>query len=237
MDKMQDLTALLKHEIEDLISAEDQIIGAMPLMIENAKSNTLKKALRQHLKVTQAQRKRLDKVQKLMGVKKGEASQSTGFLSSLFGGITQHECKGMKGIIEEGNKIMAEDMVDTVKDAAIIASAQKVEHYEICGYGTARSYANELNLTDVAKLLEETLNEEYEADKLLTTIAEGDVNVKAEGKKPASKGTNGSGSSVTAKKAASTQGSAKKTAATPKKAASKSTTATAKKAANKTSKK
>ena len=194
MENMQDLTALLKHEIEDLISAEDQLIAGMPMMVETAKNAQLKRALREHLRITRNQRKRLDKIQKLLNGKKSNDEESKGFLSKLFGGGT-HECKGMKGIIEEGNKIMSAPMADVVKDAAIIASAQKQEHYEICGYGTARAYARELELREVAALLEETLNEEYEADRLLTSLAEGDINEKAE-KNSAAKSSAGSAGSV-----------------------------------------
>jgi hypothetical protein len=86
----------------------------------------------------------------------------------------------MQGLIEEGEKIMAEEMSPEVLDAAIIASAQKIEHYEICGYGTARAFAKELNLMGVTQLLEETLNEEYEADDTLTELAVGRLNQKAE---------------------------------------------------------
>jgi ferritin-like metal-binding protein YciE len=213
MENIQDLTALLKHEIEDLISAEDQLIAGMPLMVEAAKNSQLKKALREHLRITKGQRKRLDKVQKLLNGKKGGEEESKGFLSKLFGGATTHECKGMKGIIEEGNKIMGAPMADVVKDAAIIASAQKQEHYEICGYGTARAYARELDLKEVAALLEETLNEEYEADRLLTELAERDINEKAEKNNKSSKSTGGSGgSSSSASKSASSKGNANGTA-------------------------
>src|SRR5215213_3670931 len=86
----------------------------------------------------------------------------------------------MEGIIREGEKILGEPMEPQVVDAAIIACAQKIEHYEICGYGTARAYARELNLGDVAELLEQTLNEEYEADDLLTDLAVGRLNEKAQ---------------------------------------------------------
>lgn len=243
MDTMRDLTALLKHEVEDLISAEDQIIDAMPLMIETAKNATLKKSLRDHLRVTKSQRKRLDKVQKLLGVKKSSESEGKGFFSSLFGGLTTQECKGMKGIIEEGNKLMAADMADTVKDAAIIASAQKVEHYEICGYGTARAYAKELNLPEVAGLLEETLNEEYEADKILTTLAEKDVNAKAEGKnavKATAKKSNANGvlSGAANRPSNGTGASGSGSAGNARKAAAKKTSgSTASKAGSKTGKK
>lgn len=175
---MHDLRDLLKHEIEDLYSAEEQIIEALPLMIENAGNKNLKQSLNQHLKVTQQQKKRLDQVMKLMneGSKEGEKKKG---IMGLFGG-GKHVCKGMKGIIEEGNKIMGANIDPEVRDAAIIASAQKVEHYEICGYGTARSYAEELQLTEVEKLLKQTLDEEYEADILLTELAETRVNLEAE---------------------------------------------------------
>ncbi|MGZ8536765.1 MAG: ferritin-like domain-containing protein [Flavisolibacter sp.] len=179
MEKMNDLRDLLTHEIEDLYSAEEQMLEALPMMIEKATNKNLKDSLKQHLKVTQEQKKRLDKIQKMMGEGGENSSRKTGFLAGLFGG-SKHVCKGMKGIIDEGNKIMAEDMNPDVMDAAIIASAQKVEHYEICGYGTARSFASELNLEQVAKMLEQTLNEEYEADFLLTELAVNRINQEAE---------------------------------------------------------
>ena len=176
MEKMNDLKDLLRHEIEDLYTAEEQIIEALPLMIENANNPTLKNSLSEHLKVTEMQKKRLDQVRKLLG--SNDDKEKKGFFSGLFGG--KQECKAMKGIIEEGNKIMGEDMSPEVLDAAIIASAQKVEHYEICGYGTARSFARELGLTKVTELLQETLDEEYEADDLLTILAESSINEEAE---------------------------------------------------------
>jgi ferritin-like metal-binding protein YciE len=239
MEKMQDLTALLKHEVEDLVSVEDQIIEAMPAMIERAKNTTLKKNLRDHLKVTQAQRKRLDEVQKLLNGQEQGGNEKKGFLSNLFGGMTKHECKGMKGIIDEGQRIMAEDMTESVMDAAIIASAQKIEHYEICGYGTARAYARELNNQKVAKLLEQTLNEEYDADQLLTKLALGSVNEKAEGRSPSSNGkSNGAmkkaasaNSAGTVKKTATATGSSVKRGATKQKGAKAGTKSSPKKAA------
>lgn len=196
MEKMNDLKDLLRHEIEDLYSAEEQIIEALPMMIDNANNQTLKNSLNEHLEVTKAQKKRLDQVLKLMGP--NENKNRKGFLSGLFGG--KQECKAMKGILEEGNKIMAEDMSPEVMDAAIIASAQKVEHYEICGYGTARSFARELGLTKVQDLLQQTLDEEYEADNLLTVLAESSINQEAESTEDsasASSGRKSSGERVT----------------------------------------
>ncbi len=180
MDKMKDLKDLLKHEVMDLYSAEEQIIDALPKMIEKAKDPALKKALQEHLKVTRTQKNRLDKVQQLLR-EKGEAAPDTkrGFLSGLFGGGGQ-KCKGTQGLIEEGEKIMKEDMNTEVMDAAIIASAQKIEHYEICGYGTAKAFALELNRKDIAQLLDQTLNEEYFSDDLLTKLAVGRLNQEAE---------------------------------------------------------
>jgi ferritin-like metal-binding protein YciE len=194
MEKMTDLKALLAHEVEDLISAEEQIIDAMPAMIEKAKNPLLKKSLQQHLRVTEQQLKRIEKVQKLLGKENGK---SKGGFFGLFGG-SSHECKGTKGIIDEGKKIMGEDMDVDVMDAAIIASAQKIEHYEICGYGTAKAYAEELGLREVVQLLEQTLNEEYDADFTLTELAVSRVNREAETggeqKSPAEKGTGRSSS-------------------------------------------
>jgi len=179
MEKMNDLRDLLKHEIEDLQSVEDQIIEALPKMIGKANNPDLKKALTEHLEVTRKHKTRLEKVMRDLG--SGEDSskgKKKGILGSLFGG--SKECKGMKGIIEEGEKIMNADISPEVLDAAIIASAQKVEHYEICGYGTARTFARELGLEQVARQLEQTLNEEYEANDLLTNLAVMGLNEKAE---------------------------------------------------------
>ena len=176
MEKMNDLKDLFKHEIQDLYSAEEQIIEALPKMIEKASNPQLKKALQNHLDVTRRQLSRLEQVQNMIG--EGETGEEKGLLSRLFKG--RQVCKGTEGLIEEGEKIMSHDMNQEVLDAAIIASCQKLEHYEICGYGTARTYARELNMEEVAVLLEQTLNEEYEADDLLTQLAVTRVNLEAE---------------------------------------------------------
>lgn len=182
MEKMNDLKDLLKHEVLDLYSAEQQMIEAMPAMIEKAKDSTLKKALQEHLRITEKQKTRLDKVKQLLGEGTGEdvGNSQRGFFSSLFKGIGEQKCKGVEGLIEESEKVMSEDMTPEVLDAAIIASAQKLEHYEICGYGTAKAYARQLNLREVAALLDETLNEEYQADDRLTDLAVGGLNEEAE---------------------------------------------------------
>jgi ferritin-like metal-binding protein YciE len=168
--------------VQDLYSAEEQIIKALPKMVEKANNNQLKKALQEHLKVTEQQKKRLDEVKHLLlseSENPEQDGQSKGFFSKLFSGSKQ-KCRGVEGLIEEGEKVMGENMTPEVLDAAIIACAQKIEHYEICGYGTARAYALELNLRDVAELLEETLDEEYEADDALTDLAVGRLNEEAQ---------------------------------------------------------
>ena len=177
MDNMNDLRSLLLHDLQDLYSAEEQIIAAMPAMIEKASDPRLKQALEQHLRITENQRERLRQVQQALGTDTG-AGDGGGMIANLFGmGKT---CEGMKGIIQENTKTMKEDMSPAVMDAAIIAGAQKVEHYEICGYGTARTYAQQLGLTEVARLLQETLDEEHQADEILTAMAVADVNQRAE---------------------------------------------------------
>ena len=240
MEPLVNLRDLLQHEIDDLYSAEEQIIEALPKMAEKATNGELKKALNEHLRVTQEQKKRLDKVKSLLKVEEGKK----GFFEKIFGGS---KCKGTEGLITEGEKMMAEDMDPTVKDAAIIASAQKIEHYEISGYGTARAFARELGLKEVANLLETTLNEEYKSDDMLTALALRKVNLDAEVgggprikkaaakqsgttiKRSASSARSGSNSSkggqnvkVSAPKAASKTGSKKPAKkGTPKKAAKK----------------
>lgn len=163
---MNSLSNLLAHEIVDLYSAEEQIIEALPKMIEKTQNQELKKALKEHLRITEQQKKRLEKVHKLIQQEDGSSEEELG----------DTECKGMKGLIEEGEKGMEEDMEPEVMDAAIIASAQKIEHYEISGYGTACAFARELGMTEVEKLLQQTLDEEYMADDLLTELAVGYVN-------------------------------------------------------------
>jgi ferritin-like metal-binding protein YciE len=169
--KMNSLSNLLAHEIVDLFSAEEQIIEALPKMIEKAQNQELKKALKEHLKITEQQKKRLEKVHKLLKQEDGSSEEELG----------DSECSGMKGLIEEGQKAMEEEMEPDVMDAAIIASAQKIEHYEISGYGTACAFARELGLSEVEKILQQTLDEEYMADDLLTDLAVGQVNDEAEG--------------------------------------------------------
>lgn len=176
---MNDLRDLLKHEVEDLYSAEEQIIEALPAMIDKASNTVLKNSLSEHLRVTEQQKERLNKVLELLNGGQEDTEKKNKKFLGLFGGGS-HKCKGMEGIISEGKKTMGTEMDADVMDAALIACAQKVEHYEICGYGTARSYATELGLHQVASLLEMTLDEEYEADDKLTFLAESRINKQAE---------------------------------------------------------
>jgi ferritin-like metal-binding protein YciE len=159
---MESLEDLFVHEIKDLYHAEHQILKALPKMIREASSPELQDALHRHLDQTKRHVERLDRVFEEIGEPaRGE------------------KCKGMEGLIEEGVDILKERAEDSVKDAGIIAAAQRVEHYEMAAYGTVRTYARTLGHDEAVPLLEETLREEKEADKKLTEIAEGAVNVRA----------------------------------------------------------
>jgi len=180
MEPLNDLNALLKNELQDLYSVEEQILEALPEMVKKASNSALKQGLQKHLQATINHKKRLDEAQQLLHVpdnEKGTGKQD-GILG-LFG--AGQVCKGMEGIISEGQKMINEKMDGKLIDAVIIACAQKVEHYEICGYGTARAYARELKLEKVAGLLDQTLQEEYEANDLLTELATGGLNQQAIG--------------------------------------------------------
>jgi ferritin-like metal-binding protein YciE len=177
MEHMNHLRDLLLFDIQHLYSAEEQIIEAMPLMISKANNPALKQALEQHLRITEQQRDRLDRVMQIMGGG-NDNNNGGGIFSGLFGSGTKS--KGIEGLIDEGQKAMAVDMHPNVMDAAIIGCSQKIEHYEICGYGTARTYAEQLGLIDVAQLLQQTLMEEHDADDQLTSLAISDVNQRAE---------------------------------------------------------
>jgi len=158
--KAENLQDLLVHEIRDLYSAEEQILEALPKMIDKATDRELKSALSSHLEETKRQKTRLEDVARVLEIDAGG-----------------HKCKGIAGIIKEGEETIKKDVKDDdARDAAIIGSAQRVEHYEMAGYGTARTYARMLGNSDVVGRLEETLNEEKSADEKLTRIAEDHVN-------------------------------------------------------------
>jgi len=159
MDSLRDLYV---DELKDLYSAEKQILQALPKMVKKATNEQLKKAFQEHLEVTQVQLERLDKVFEEIG--KSPRGK---------------KCKAMEGLVEEGKEMMQEDMEPEVMDAALIAAAQRIEHYEMAGYGTVRTYAQLLGEKNQAKLLQQTLDEEGDADKKLTQLAESSINVEA----------------------------------------------------------
>ncbi len=146
---------LFLEELKDLYSAENQITKALPKMIKAAKSQELRNALEKHLKETEGQIERLDRVFEMLGTRH-----------------TSKTCEGMKGVLEEGSEMLQETEEGDVRDMAIISAGQRVEHYEMAAYGTVRSYAKHLEKPQVAQLLEETLEEEKSADKKLTQISE-----------------------------------------------------------------
>jgi len=159
--KVENLQQLFVKELRDLYDAENQITEALPKLIDAARNSELKRALQQHLSVTNTQITRLDRIFQMLNEKP-----------------TGSTCKGMKGIIKEGDEIVSEGSDGSTRDAGIISAAQRVEHYEMAGYGTARTYAKLLGHSEAEKLLQQTLQEEEEADQTLTGIA-GTVNVEA----------------------------------------------------------
>ena len=161
--KLNNLKDLLLHELQDIYSAEQQITKALPKMMKATSSDKLKQAFEKHLQETEQQIQRLESVFKMMGVKaKGE------------------KCKAMEGLIKEAESMMSEKADESVMDAALIGSAQRVEHYEIAAYGTVCTWAKQLGMNDVLEQLVMTLEEEKKTDVLLTKIAEKAVNIKAE---------------------------------------------------------
>jgi len=159
---MNDLQDLLVEQLQDLYNAEGQLVKALPKMVKSASHPELKQAFETHLHETQGHVSRLEKVFELLGEKpKGKT------------------CHAMKGLVEEGKEAMSEDMVPEVLDAALIAAAQRIEHYEMAGYGTVRTYARLLGNKDAAKELQAILDEEGQTDKKLTKLAESVINIEA----------------------------------------------------------
>ena len=156
------LQELLEDELKDLFNAENQIIKALPRMAKAASSPELKRAFEKHLAETRRQVTRLEQIGRALDMK-----------------LTGKKCKGMEGLIEEGKELLEEDLDENALDAGLIGAAQKVEHYEIAAYGTARTHAQLLGYDKVARLLQQTLDEEGATDKKLTTIAERIINVEA----------------------------------------------------------
>jgi ferritin-like metal-binding protein YciE len=167
--QLESLEDLLVSELKDLYSAENQLLKALPKMAKAANSKALQKGFEKHLKQTEGHVSRLEKVFKELGAQPGGK-----------------KCKAMEGLIKEGDDVIAEEAAPDVKDAALIAAAQRVEHYEMAGYGCVRTYAKLLDHKKAATLLQQTLNEEGDTDKALTKLAER-INVAAEepnGKQP-----------------------------------------------------
>ena len=157
------LESLLVEQLQDLYDAEQRLTKALPQMADAAHNPALKTAFTSHLHETQNQVARLERAFQSLGK---PAKSKT--------------CEAMKGLVEEGKEVIDAKGDPDVKDAALIAAAQRVEHYEMAGYGSARSFAQRLGKHDVAKLLQETLDEEGAADKKLTALAESNVNPKAQ---------------------------------------------------------
>lgn len=156
------LDDLLLEQIQDLYDAETRLIDALPKMAEAATDTQLKSAFRNHLAETNDQVKRLEKVFDLLGAQP-----------------QRETCEAMKGLIKEGQKVIDATGDHSIKDAALIAAAQRVEHYEMAGYGAARNFARRCGRDDVAQLLQQTLDEEGQADKKLTQLAESSINASA----------------------------------------------------------
>lgn len=156
--QLNSLKDLYVEQLRDLYSAETQLVNALPKMAQAASSSDLKKAFQDHLDETRTQKQRLEQIFSEMG-------------SSPHG----ETCEAMQGLIQEGEQVIQSMGDPQVKDAALIAAAQRVEHYEIAGYGTVRTYADELGFDNAKSLLQKTLDEEGKTDKKLNSLAEGGI--------------------------------------------------------------
>lgn len=159
---MKTLEDLFEHQIQDLYSAEEQLIQALPKMAKKSNNGNLEKALNEHLEQTKNHLNRLKSICDRLGINGQE-----------------EKCLAMEGLIREAEHFMKEDMDQDVLDAGIVAEAQRIEHYEISAYGTAARFAKELGYQDIADTLKSTLDEEYSADDKLTKIAEERLNKQA----------------------------------------------------------
>jgi len=161
--KMATLEDLYMDLLKDLYSAEKQLVKALPKMAKAAQSTDLRKAFEEHLGQTEEHVERIERI-----------------FSELEGSPRGKKCVGMEGLVEEGNELLKEDVEPDVLDAGLIAAAQKVEHYEIASYGTARAWAERMGYNNAARLLQQTLDEESTANEKLTQIAESHVNMEAQ---------------------------------------------------------
>lgn len=175
---MDSIRELLVEEMRDLYDAEKQLVKALPKIAKSSSNDQLREAIENHLEQTKGHVQRLEQAFEL-----------------LDGKARSKPCKAMRGLIEEGKEIMGEDFSDPLMDSAIISAAQKVEHYEIAGYGTLSSWARSIGLDDVAELLEATLSEEKEADEKLTQVA-GEILTEAELQAAEDEGQEGGGEEV-----------------------------------------
>jgi len=171
--KLESLQDLYLEQLRDLYDAEHQLIKALPKMAKAASSSELRDAFEDHLEKTKEHARRIETILEGLGEKaKGQ------------------KCRAMEGLVKEGGEVIEEDMDEGVKDAALIAAAQRVEHYEMAGYGCVRTYATLLEDSDAVSLLEQTLEEEKEADEVLGRIAE-QINVEIpQGKEHSAKPAN-----------------------------------------------
>lgn len=156
------LDDLFVQQLKDLYSAETQFSKALPKMEEAASSEELKRAFREHVQQTQKQVERLERIGEMLNVK-----------------LTGHKCHAAEGLVQEGEEIIRNAKEDAVRDAGLIAAAQRVEHYEISGYGTVCAYAEELGHDEAKKLLEQTLEEESNTDEKLNRLAVNTINPRA----------------------------------------------------------
>lgn len=163
MEKINDLNDLFQHELKDLYSAEQQILKALPKMADATSHDELRRAFQEHEQVTREQVRRLETIADDLGFE-----------------LKGTKCKGIEGIIDEGKDVLKADADPSTRDAALIGQAQRVEHYEIAGYGTARTYARRLGYDRAAELLQTTLEEEGNTDQRLTQLAESLVNPDAQ---------------------------------------------------------
>ena len=162
MSKLKTLNDLMVEHLRDLYNAETQIMDALPKMAEKATAPQLRKAFETHLEESKVHRARLEDIFQQLGEKP-----------------EGHTCKAMEGIIKEGDEFMKERAEPEVMDAGLIAAAQRVEHYEMAGYGCVRTWAKQLGMNDVAKVLQTTLDEEGATDEKLIKLAEGSLNERA----------------------------------------------------------
>jgi ferritin-like metal-binding protein YciE len=158
---VETMQELLIDELKDLYSAEKQIVRALPKLAKAASSPELQQSFLSHLEETKGQVSRLEKISEIVGKK-----------------LTGKTCVGMKGVLEEGSEVLEDTEKGVIRDAALIAASQRVEHYEMAGYGSAREFAKLLGHSDIASLLDETLAEEKNADKKLSLISK-QVNAEA----------------------------------------------------------